>query len=122
MVRIVNVGVIAFVCSILMACVSGIPMSRAMSQCDSVQKFSDYASCIRSTYDKQGRYPNDAVIKAFYANLDEINEAFKNGKLTEAQARSAAYNAYLKTVDASNKQIKRAPYCVGLGNGDSVCS
>ena len=118
-----SLSTLAFLlCVLVSGCVTGIPMSRAMTQCDTGQKFSDYASCIRTTYTKQGRYPNDAVIKAFYANLDEIDESYRGGKLTDAQAKSAAYNAYLNTVEASNRQVSRPRYCVGVGGGDVVCN
>ena len=103
-------------------CVSGTTMSKVMNQCDDSRQFDIYASCIRNTYDKQGRYPNDAVVRAFYANLNEITEGYKSGKLSDAQAKSAAYNAYLKTVDASNKSIARPAYCISMGGGDMLCN
>ncbi len=118
---VLKVLTIGLVLNALGGCVSGMTMSKVMSQCDDSQKFNTYASCIRTTYDKQGRYPNDAVVRAFYANLNEISEGYKAGKLTDAQAKSAAYNAYLNTVEASNRGSK-PKYCVGMGNGDSVCN
>jgi hypothetical protein len=80
----------------------GTPMKTVMRDCDRGQKFSQYAYCIKSTYASQGTTPNASAVRAFYANLDAITESYNNKQLTEAQAKSEAYNAFLRTVQASN--------------------
>lgn len=93
------------------------PMSRVMSMCDTGESFSIYVSCIKHKYDTEGNSPNDPTIKALYAIFDEIKESNTLGHMTAAQAKSAAYKAYLETVHADNvSSARKSSYCTVVGN------
>jgi len=79
-------------------------MKTVMNECDTGQSFDIYVSCIKNTYQTEGTRPDAPSIRAFYANLDMINEAFANSKITKVQAKSLAYDAYMKTVHADNQR------------------
>lgn len=77
-------------------------MSEVVGGCDQGQSYSDIVDCIKNTYARDGNTPNAASVKAFYAMLDEIKEANARGQITDAQAKGAAYRAFLNTVQAEN--------------------
>jgi hypothetical protein len=77
-------------------------MKDVLRECDRGQNFDSYAYCIKSTYNKNGNNPNHAAVRAFYANLDMISEAYSAKKITDAQAKSYAYDSFMRTIQASN--------------------
>ena len=90
----------------------GMPMKKVMRECDRGQIFSQYSSCIKNTYDRKGNSPNSSSVRAFYANLAAITEGYNKKELTDAQAKSEAYNAFLRTVQASNdRSASRSMSC-----------
>lgn len=86
----------------------GAMMKDVMRECDRGQNFDSYAYCIKSTYSQKGNKPNDSAIRAFYSHLDMISEAYRAKKITDAQAKSYAYDAFMKTVQASNDRADTA--------------
>jgi hypothetical protein len=103
----------------------GAMMKDVMRECDRGQNFDSYAYCIKSTYSQKGNKPNDSAIRAFYSHLDinkpndsairafyshldMISEAYRANKITDAQAKSYAYDAFMKTVQASNDRADTA--------------
>jgi len=86
----------------------GTQMHVVMQQCDRGVEFNSYASCIKNTYAREGTNPNHIAVRAFYSNLDAISEAYRDKKITDAQAKSFAYDAYQKTVQASNDKAEAA--------------
>ena len=80
----------------------GMPMKNVMRDCDVGQSFSQYSFCIKRTYDREGNSPNSSSVRAFYANLAAIKESYNKKELTDAQAKSETYNAFLRTIQASN--------------------
>jgi len=77
-------------------------MKDVMRECDRGQQFDAYAYCIKSTYNAKGNTPNNTAVRAFYANLDMIAEAYRTRRISDAQAKSLAWDSYLKTIQASN--------------------
>jgi hypothetical protein len=86
----------------------GTQMATVMSNCDQGQRFDSYASCIKSNYSKSGTQPNSAPVRAFYADLDAISESYRNRQISDAQAKSYAYQSYLRTVEAANDRSRAA--------------
>ncbi len=86
----------------LFGCATTFSMDEVMSQCETRQSFDAYAYCVKSTYDSEGNMPNASSVRAFYAHLEAINEAYRNKKITDAQAKSFAYDAYRRTIKADN--------------------
>src|ERR1017187_3422809 len=84
-------------CLLLSAC-SSMSMGEVVRVCDTGKEFSNYASCIRTTYDKHGDAKNSTSVRAFYAYIDKISSAYKDGDMTREQAMEALYKAYNKTV------------------------
>ena len=80
----------------------GAMMKNVMRNCDNVQPFNAYSQCIKTTYSRIGNTPNSAAVRAFYSNLDMITEAYLARQITDAQARAFTWDAYLKTIQASN--------------------
>lgn len=83
-------------------------MAVVMSNCDQGQRFDAYAACIKNTYAKSGTRPGSAPVRAFYADLDAISESYRNGRISDAQAKSYAYQAYSRTVEAANDRNSAA--------------
>lgn len=83
-------------------------MKDVMRDCDGWQKFDAYVYCIKSTYNKTGNNPNNLAVRAFYSNLEMIGEAYKENKITDAQAKSYAYDSFMRTVQASNDRADAA--------------
>lgn len=80
----------------------GTSMRQVMETCDSASTFDLYAVCIKGIYAKEGSRPNAASVKAFYASLDSLTELYADKKISNAQARAAAYQAFVLTVQADN--------------------
>ena len=87
---------------VLMLAGCGTMMKNVMKDCDRGQRFDVYVSCVKSTYSTKGRRPNSTEVRAFYANLDMISEAYKDGKISDAQAKSMAWDSYMRNIQASN--------------------
>jgi hypothetical protein len=85
---------------LLMSC--GTLMQDVMRSCDRGQNFDVYAYCIKATYSQSGNRPNSSSVRAFYANLDMISEAYREKRVSDAQAKSMAYDSFMRTVQAEN--------------------
>lgn len=86
-------------CSLLLCgCSTSVSLKSVMISCDTGQPFDGYAQCIKDTYSQNGRRANSVEARIFYANLDTITEAYKKNRITNAQAKAMAYDAYLKVV------------------------
>jgi hypothetical protein len=86
----------------------GTMMKDVLSSCDQVQEFGGFVYCVKNKYNNEGRDPNHANVRAFYANLDVIEEAYRAKKITNAQAKSYAYDAFNKTIQAGNDRADAA--------------
>ncbi|WP_396432168.1 hypothetical protein [Limnohabitans sp.] len=86
----------------------GTTMKTVMERCDMGSSFDTYASCIKETYTKDGRQPNSASVRAFYASLDSLAELHAANRLSSAEAKAAAYIAFLNTVQADNDRSNAA--------------
>ena len=75
-------------------------MSSVMDSCDNGSSFSEYVKCIKTNY---SRKPNHRDVKAFYAELDAINEDVARGALSETKAKAAAYASFNRTVESGNR-------------------
>ena len=93
---------IAILLSILLITSCGALMQDVMRSCDRGQNFDSYAYCIKATYSQSGNRPNANSVRAFYANLDMISEAYRGKRVSDAQAKSMAYDSFLRTVQADN--------------------
>ena len=96
----------------------GTMMKDVMASCDRGQSFDAYVYCVKSTYQTQGTRPNSSATRAFYANLDAVNEAYTNNKITQAQAKKLAYDAYMNTIHADNERneaVSNAAFMNALG-------
>lgn len=80
----------------------GAAMKDVMKICDTQNKFNLYVSCIKETYNRDGKSPDSLEVLVFYDNLNAITEQYDSKKITNAQAKSYAYDAFIKTVQASN--------------------
>ena len=110
-------GIFGFV---LLSVGSGTTMSNVMQACDRGQSYQYYATCIRQTYDAKGNQPNDGTVRAFYAGLDAIREANARGAITDIQAKSATYDLWRRTIDASN-QANSPTVCQRGYGGTLIC-
>ena len=99
---------IATLLPILLLTSCGTMMKDIMASCDREQDFDNFTYCIKNTYYKQGRNPNHSDVRAFYANLDAIGEAYRAKKITDAQAKVYAYDAFNKTIQAGNNRADAA--------------
>ncbi len=86
----------------------GTPMSDVMTMCDKKTSFDQYVYCVKSVYSTEGRQPDSLSIRAFYAYLDSINESYLANKISNAQARAYAYEAFQRTVQAANDRAEAA--------------
>ena len=86
----------------------GTMMKDVLTGCDRGQEFGGFVYCIKDKYSKEGRDPNHSTVRAFYANLDAIDEAYRDKKITNAQAKSYAYDAFNKTIQAGNDRSDAA--------------
>jgi hypothetical protein len=102
----------AFITALLLSS-CGTQMATVMQQCDTgnnTANFSNYSYCIKQTYSTRGSKPNSPEVRALYAYLDQIDEAYRAKQMTNAQARAAAQTAFLNTVQASNNR-NQATFC-----------
>ena len=95
-----------FSCLLLAGC--GAMMKDVMRECDRGQRFDSFTYCVKSTYSQTGRSPNESEVRAFYSNLDMITEAYRAKKITEAQAKSMAWDSYMRTIQAHNDRADAA--------------
>jgi len=93
---------------VLMLSGCGTMMEDVMRSCNRGQNFDAYVSCIKYTYNKEGTHPDSSAVRAFYSNLDMISEAYRANKITDAQAKSYAYDAFMRTIQASNDRSDAA--------------
>ena len=98
--KIIAASIIGLLTSIISGC--GTQMKTVMRDCDRGQNFAQYSSCIKASYNAGGVDPNHSSVRAFYANLDAITESYNKKQMTDAQAKSEAYNAFSRTVQSSN--------------------
>ena len=103
----------------LIAIGSGTTMSDVMRACDRGLSYQSYATCIRQTYDAHGNKPNAGAVRAFYAGMDARREANGRGAMSDIQAKSATYEVWSRTIDASNRA--NAPTVCRNYNGTLVC-
>ena len=83
------------------------PISKVMSRCDvgnNIDNFSYYTACIKTTYGSEGNHPNHPVIKAFYSQLDVIDEHYRQGKISNIEAKAYAYKSWQSTIDNQSSQ------------------
>ena len=98
-------------CLIVAGCT--LPMTKVIDACnDPTASFPVVSQCIQQTYAKKGNTPNANSVKAFYAELAVINEAYQAKKITDAQARASLYRAYSDTVGADNNSQR---VCMPIG-------
>jgi hypothetical protein len=109
-------GIFGFV---LLSVGSGTTMSDVLRLCDQHQSYQVYATCIRRTYDAHGNKPNAGAVRAFYAGMEAIREANGKGAMSDIQAKSATYEVWSRTIDASNRA--NAPTVCRNYNGTLVC-
>jgi len=83
-------------------------MQTVLNECDNGQSFDVYVDCVKSTYRSQGTLPDAPISRAFLAQLDVLNESYKNGQLSQAQSKALAYDAFLKTIYADNQNSAAA--------------
>ena len=74
-------------------------MSSVMSSCEGNTNFGRYVSCIKNNYK---RYPDRRITKAFYAQLDAINDDLKRGRISKPRAFADAHVAYENTIGSDN--------------------
>ena len=104
-----NLKVYFFILTSICLSSCGTLMKDVMISCDRGQEFDSYSYCIKDKYSKEGRQPNDQIVRAFYAHLDAITEAYQTKKITNAQAKSYAYDAFMKTIQADNNANAASP-------------
>jgi len=104
----------------LLGCAHKLPMENVIDVCvNQNDKFPQISACIKDTYSKEGKTPNANSVKAFYAELAVIDEDYRNGKITDAQARAGLYRSYSETVEKSNRANK-GTVCMPI-NGMVYC-
>ena len=107
-----------------MALTGGVRMEMFMRECEYNPVFTQYARCIKSTYNEKGNYPNSGDTRNFYAQMDEIVEMYNRKMITESQARARLYRAWDVTINQANKleearQAATQPY---YGPETTTCS
>ena len=99
-------------CSILpdsaMKIINNRRMGSVIKECEKLATFNKLALCVKDTYSKEGSDPNALPVRVFYSLIDEINEEFKMGKISEIQARASIYRALVNTIEEENKHKARA--------------
>ena len=95
-------------------------MEKVIDTCNSQDApFPQVSKCIKDTYAKKGNTPNANSVKAFYAELAVIDEAYQAKKMTEVQAKASLYRAYSDTVGADNRS-NQGRVCMPI-NGMIFC-
>lgn len=76
-------------------------ISNIMAECDAgnnKENFSFFVSCIKSDYARFSHDTSyDSVIKLFYSQLDVIDEDYRQGNITNEEAKAVAYITWQKT-------------------------
>jgi len=104
----------------LCGCAHKLPMESVIDVCaNQNDKFTQISACIKDTYSKEGKTPNANSVKAFYAELAVLDEDYRNGKITDAQAKAGLYRSYSETVEKSNRANK-GTVCMPI-NGMVYC-
>jgi hypothetical protein len=70
----------------------------------SFNKFSDYADCVRYSYQSYGTVPSSPDVKSFLIFLDEIVEESNKGSYGFAKAKAEMLRIWESKIDAINKQ------------------
>jgi len=83
----------------------GARMSDIMKECDEGRDFPKYAECLKTTYKEKGAQPESENVKAFYAFLDQVSLVYKDGHMTDTQAKDNAFWAWMATIDSSNMSL-----------------
>ena len=81
-------------------------MQDVIASCDDIRDFNGYVNCIKDKYSSEGRDPSHITVRAFYAKLDEISEAFNSNKISNARAKNLSYDAYMNTIEAGYAREK----------------
>jgi hypothetical protein len=97
-------------------------VSEVMTACSSTNPpFPALVTCIKDTYNTQGRAPNHPDVKSFYAQIDVIVEEYNAKKLTDAQAKAQLYKTYDATVGAGNRAIEAKQKTCVFVSGMMMC-
>lgn len=86
----------------------GTTMEAVMAKCDTNANYDSYSTCVKRTYITEGVSPDDHSVRAFFAHIDAITEAYRAGKITDAQAKSQTFDAYSKTIQESNDRVAKS--------------
>ena len=110
--------------SVNMALTGGVKMNAVMQECAPSPIFIQYTRCIKTTYNAKGNYPDAGEIRNFYAQMDELDEMYRNKMLTEAQARAKLYRAWYNTINYANKleEARQASVQPYYGPETTTCS
>ena len=79
-------------------------MEAVMAKCDMNTKYDAYSACVKSNYLSEGASPSDHSVRAFFAHVDAITEAYRDNKISDAQAKAQTYDAYSKTIQMSKER------------------
>jgi hypothetical protein len=82
-------------------------MIEVIRGCDDVQ-FPNSVRCIKNSYSRFGRSPNNTNVKNFYLLIDAVVEDYKTNKIGLAKANAEIIKAWQTTIDASNKRDEDA--------------
>ena len=109
-----------FVCFMVLGCAHRLQMDSVINSCaNQNDAFPQISTCIQEVYNKDGRNPNANSVKAFYAELAVIDEDYRSGKISDAQAKASLYRSYSETVEKSNRANK-GTVCMPI-NGMVYC-
>ncbi|MCE7526942.1 hypothetical protein [Polynucleobacter sp. IMCC 30228] len=110
----------------LLSCSTALTMNQVINQCDSnkndsnfYKNFTYFTTCIQETYNKNGSNPAGLQTKNFYSELNKINEEYKNGQLTNVDAKMAAHKAYIANYTKTENPI--TTNCKEF-NGQIICN
>ena len=100
-----NIINIFFSCMVIASCgVKAPAMQEVMASCNTLENFTEYAECIKSTYERD--VDHDSV-KSFYGMLNNIARDYKAGKVTDFQSRVNAQTAYDMTIGVDNERRRQ---------------
>lgn len=102
-----NVNVLFWICTTCLLTLTGCgtTMEAVMAKCDVTAKYNTYSTCVKKTYAAEGASPEDHSVRAFFAHIDAIAEAYQAEKITDAQAKAQTFDAYSKTIQVSNDRV-----------------
>jgi hypothetical protein len=116
-----KIRVSLFACLMVVGCAHKLKMDSVINSCvNQNDTFPQISACIQEVYTKDGRTPNANSVHAFYAELAVIDEDYRSGKISDAQAKASLYRAYGDTVDKSNRANK-GTVCMPM-NGMMFCN